>query len=57
MGKERPKIEQNANELSQEQRYTVDKNVFIVTPVFKEAGDATLVSALMRLMRNEIDNQ
>ena len=49
--------EQNADELSQEQRYTVGKTVFIVTPVFKESGDATLVSALMRLMRTDIDNQ
>lgn len=57
MEKERQKIEQNADELSQEQRYTVGRTVFIVTPVFKETGEATLASALMRLMRNDIDNQ
>ena len=57
MYKERTKKKQNADELSQEQRYTVEKTVFIVTPVFKESGDSTLFSALIRLMRNDIDNQ
>ncbi len=57
MDKERMKNKQNADELSQEQRYTVEKTVFIVTPVFKESGDATLFSALIRLMRSDIDNQ
>lgn len=57
MDKDSTKKQQNDNDLMQEQQYKVGQIVFTVNPVFKDDGKDTLTSALIRLMRNDIDNQ
>lgn len=45
-----------ALELSKEQEYVVGNASFIVTPIFREDGEQTIVAALLRLMKREIDH-
>ncbi len=47
---------QSNEELIQEQKYKIGNGVFIVKPVFRDTGENTLSSALIRLMRSEVDN-
>ena len=43
--------------LTEEQTYTIDRMVFSVQPVFKQEGNATLGTVLLRLMQNEVEHQ
>ena len=44
------------NDLAQERQYKMEQTVIVVKPVFKEKGRDSLTSALIRLMRSDIDN-
>lgn len=49
-------IQQNNHELTQEQSYKVEDILFVVEPVFKEDDSKTLTTALVSLMRDEVDD-
>ena len=57
MNSKRQNFRNDMDVLSQEQRYAVKETVFIVTPIFKVSGGDSLATALLRLMRNDVDNQ
>ena len=44
------------DDLSHEQRYTVEKITFVVEPRFKTEGNRTIASVLFQLMQYEIDD-
>lgn len=57
MNSKRQNFKNDMDILSQEQRYTVKETVFIVTPIFKVSDGDSLATILLRLMRNDVDNQ
>ena len=56
MDQQRQSLRQNADDLAQERQYKMEQMVIVVKPVFKEKGSDSLTSALIRLMRSDIDN-
>lgn len=43
------------DDLTHEQRYTVEKVVFVVEPRFQTEGDRTIGSVLLKLMQYEVE--
>lgn len=46
-----------SHELENETVYTIQNRTFLVVSSFRSASDETLGSALIKLMRSEIDNK
>ncbi len=49
------RIAQKQNSLVHEATYHIGKTVFIVQPVFKEAGHETLGEVLLKFMQSEME--
>lgn len=43
------------NDLTHEQRYTIEKITFVVEPRFQTTGDRTIGSVLLKLMQYEVE--
>ncbi len=56
MDQQRQSLRQNADDLAQERQYKMEQMVIVVKPVFKKKDSDSLTSALIRLMRSDIDN-
>lgn len=55
MGADPKPRKKKQDDLTREQRYTVEKIVFVVEPRFQNEGNRTIGSVLLKLMQYEVD--